>query len=48
MTKQQTLDVLMLLSALESWSFSVGKALPDFLHDNLRESVNLLTSELLD
>ncbi len=29
MTKPQALDLLMLLSALESWAFSTGKQLPE-------------------
>lgn len=33
MTKPQALDLLMLLSALESWSFSTGRPLPDYLYD---------------
>jgi len=48
MNKQQILDLLMLLSALESWSFSEGKRLPDYLHDNLCTAVDCLTKELLD
>jgi len=36
MTKQNILDALMLLSALESWSFSVGKPLPDVLRNKAR------------
>lgn len=48
MSKQDILDLLMLLSALESWSFSVSeKAIPDYLHDRLTESVNLLTRQLI-
>ena len=47
MTKQQLLDVLMLLSALESWSFSTGKPLPDYLHDQLADAVEALSKEML-
>lgn len=48
MTKQETLNLLMLLSALESWSFSVtGKTMPDYLHDRVDESVDLLTRQLI-
>jgi len=48
MSKKQTLDILMLLSALESWAFSDGKHLPDYLHDNLSNAVDVLTREILD
>jgi len=47
MTKQQTLDILMLLSALESWSFSSNTPLPDYLFEKLGESVNILRDKLI-
>ncbi len=47
MTKQQTLDLLMLLAALESWAFSVGKPLPDYLHDDLANSIDALSVNLV-
>ena len=48
MPKQQTLEILMLLSALESWSFSVGKMFPDYLHENLSRIVSELSEQLLE
>ena len=48
MPKQQTLEILMLLSALESWSFSVERLLPDYLHENLSRIVNELSEQLLE
>jgi len=48
MKKQQILDVLMLLSALESWSFSECKRLPDYLQEDLCRTLDFLTEELLD
>jgi hypothetical protein len=48
MTREQTLDLLMLLSALESWSFSTGKLIPDYLHDRLAATVELLSGEILN
>lgn len=47
MNKQQTLEILMLLSALESWSFSIGKSLPYYLQDNLISVTETLTNHLL-
>lgn len=47
MTKQQTLDTLMLLSALESWSYSANTPLPDYLFEKLGECVNVLRDELI-
>ena len=47
MTKQQLLDLLMLLSALESWGFSEGKRMPDYLLERLIENVETLRTEML-
>lgn len=47
MTKPQALDLLMLLSALESWSFSTGKPLPDYLLDRLDVALVALRNEVL-
>ncbi len=47
MTKEQMLDLLRLLSALESWSFSTGKMLPDYLYEDLTNSVDALKVEVL-
>lgn len=48
MTKPETLDLLQLLSALESWGFSNNQRLPDYLHDRLLNSVETLRKEILD
>lgn len=42
MTKDQALDLLMLLSAMESWSFSAGQRLPDYLAEDLSEGIAVL------
>jgi hypothetical protein len=47
MSKQQALEILKLLSALESWSFSFKEHLPDYLHDNLGRSVEYLESLII-
>lgn len=47
MTKEYTLELLMLLSALESWSFSTKERLPDYLHDRLSDAVAVLSLEVL-
>ena len=47
MTKPELLDLLQLLSALESWSFSTGKPLPDYLEDRLLNAVEILRREVL-
>ena len=47
MNKEQILEVIKLLSALESWGFSNGQKLPDYLHDRLIDSVDVLSAEVL-
>ncbi len=47
-TKEQALDTMILLSAIESWAFSVGKPLPDYLHEELSNAVDALRAEILE
>jgi len=47
MTKSQSIDTMMLLSALESWMFSVDKRPPDFLIERIDATVELLKKEVL-
>ncbi len=47
MNKELCLRLLMLLSALESWSFSVGKTLPDHTRDELIALIDKLKEEVL-
>ena len=47
MTKPQAIDLLMLLSALESWSFSTGKPLPDYLLERLDVAIAVLRDDVL-
>jgi hypothetical protein len=46
MTKEEALAAIKLLSALESWAFSVsnskGTPVPDYLHDHLQETMAVL------
>lgn len=46
--KKQILEILMLLSALESWSFSMRQTLPDYLHERLTDIVTDLSKQVLD
>jgi hypothetical protein len=52
MTKEEALAAIKLLSALESWAFSVsnskGSPVPDYLHDHLQESMEVLERILLE
>ncbi len=47
MNKELALEIIKLLSALESWAFSNKSNLPDFIHDNLQSVVDRLTIEVL-
>ena len=47
MTKEQILEVIKLLSALESWSFADKHTLPDYLYDKISQAMDALTKELL-
>ena len=48
MTRQDKLDILMLLSALESWGFSTKNMFPDYLHERLSDTMRMLEKEVLD
>lgn len=45
--REQTLDLLMLLSALESWSFAAEHRLPEMLATRLDVAVEALRAEIL-
>ena len=47
MEKSEMLNILMLLSALESWSFADKHRLPDYLFDRLDSAIGILTEKLL-
>lgn len=50
MTKQNYIDLLMLLSALEAASFGISKdggRLPDYLYERINDSVEVLSREVL-
>lgn len=48
MSKAEILELLKLLSAMESWSFSTGAHLPDYLGDKLAGHIDLLTEVILN
>lgn len=47
MTTPELLQLMRLLSALESWSFSTSTPMPAFLHDHLIEATAVLEREIL-
>ena len=48
MTKDEALQAIKLLSALESWAFSLKEHMPDYLSDNLQESMEVLERIVLE
>lgn len=48
MTREQKLEMLMMLSAVESWSFADKHVMPDYLHERLNNSITLLREEVLN
>ena len=47
MDKSEILEIIKLLSALESWSFSTKNNLPDYLFERLDATLVALTKEVL-
>ncbi len=47
MNKELSLRILMLLSALESWTYATKERLPEHMHGELQKIVDVLTSEVL-
>ena len=48
MSKEETLELLMLLSALESWCYSTKNPFPDHLSERVSVAVDVLKAELLE
>ena len=47
MTRIEALEIIKLLSALESWSFSLKERLPDYLLEKIAASIEVLEKEVL-
>ena len=47
MDKASALELLMLLSALESWAFSSNTKLPDYLHERIGLKIDELSEIVL-
>lgn len=48
MTKEQALNIIKLLSAIESWSFATKERMPDYLHDDLCVHIEVLEAIVLE
>jgi len=47
MTKEQILQLIKLLSAVESWSYADKHRMPDYLYDRIDEAMKVLEQEVL-
>jgi len=47
MTKEQALQIVKLLSAVESWSFADNHRMPDYLYERIDEAMAVLEQEVL-
>ena len=48
MSKEEALAAIKLLSALESWAMSQSTRLPDYIHEDLTRSMEVLERILLE
>ena len=48
MTKEQALDLIKLLSAVESWSYADKHRMPDYLYDKIDETIKALEKVVLN
>lgn len=48
MTTPELLDLMRLLSALESWAMSKKEQMPDYLHDSISRNVERVERYILD
>jgi len=47
MTKEQALQIIKLLSAVESWSFADNHRMPDYLYEQIENAMEVLEQEVL-
>ena len=47
MSRSDYIELLTLLSALESWGFSAKTNIPEYLHDRLADQMFKLTKQIL-
>lgn len=48
MNKEEALNIIKLLSALESWAFSQSNRLPDYLVEDIQRSMEVLARVVLE
>lgn len=47
MTKEQLLEALMILSAVESWSFADKHRMPDYLYERIDKLIDAMIRQLI-
>ena len=47
MTRKEILEIIKLLSAVESWSFADKHQMPDYLYEKIGNAMEVLEKELL-
>jgi len=47
MTKEQALQIIKLLSAVESWSIADNHRMPDYLYEQIENAMEVLEQEVL-
>lgn len=47
MTKAQLIELIKLLSAVESWSFADNHKMPDYMYEKLDSAMQVLEAEVL-
>ena len=47
MTKKESIEILKLISAMESWAFAACQRPPDYLIERIDSAVEMLTNEIL-
>ena len=47
MTKEQALQIIKLLSAVESWSFAHSHQMPEYLYEKIEAAMAVLEQEVL-
>ena len=48
MTKEQALEIIKLLSAVESWSFAEKHRMPNYLYEKIDVAQEILAKEILN
>jgi hypothetical protein len=48
MSKEEALQAIKLLSALESWAFSTKTLLPDYMHEDMQSMLDVLSKIVLE